>query len=735
MGIIQYIQKDRIRNLAHPIEKIRLKKPVVNIFLGDFQTEEVRVLPELMDKRVGTVDKIQYAQIVCKGAASHIKEEHFTTVRISDLPYENKLGLQEREAFKKDIEKSHSLGVELKKYVNKVYNSVTQYSYQEAGRIRINVILKVDDLMAACVDRLVTECKDRFGESFPEYVYIDIYCILDEYLYDQNSAERNAYSYLAIEEVSRLSKAPDLVFNTYCLSNRSSEGVLTPDCIDKLMTVIGLSMIIKDGESAADKYNSFNEDRLRMKSMEDKKSIFSMGYLQFEKPDHVIKLILLKQILIEMQGKLRLVDDDIFTRLNITEDYLKVLCRKAGFKEITGSDTEILYPIVKDTDMKVYDLVGMTNRDALERLFGRNLDAFYEINLKNDGRVTTVLEQSITELRGILNDLCKDGGYSINEIFNLLSDKSKVVEKLNKLFELYSDAIAGVNNDLKRWQSGDVLTRNLKETVKGTDEPRIYYGLAATYLNLLSKIASVDFKRQVLSCYQEEVSQIRGKYESSLQLIQAAIDELEANIQLQLTQELELQVGNCNQYYSRLFTEIIHKKYSTGFQKFKAEVNQNANNGTLDENTLYQLLVEFASTLEDEPCFGEDFTIEMVKRLSDYKSGSRILGSKADIYNLAYATIRDKQEFYLKIVQNSQFNKQICFFAHESDEFIEHIIDRMNQDNMQNISIFYERDFNSIDMLYIVGCFSKEQIDVFQSNWKKSYEVLCQDGSGAVEHE
>ncbi|MDF2540710.1 MAG: hypothetical protein K0S47_428 [Herbinix sp.] len=729
MGIIDYIQTDQKKKTIHPIEKVRLKKPILNLFLGDFSTGDIRVFMNLLDKHIGTVEKIQFCQLLCKGMTSHYKDDRFQVIKIMDVAYDNKYGVTEREMFAEKFQNSPMVQSELKRYINRIYNCVAQYQYQEPGRIRINLIIKAEDPMAAVLKNLIQLLKNKLEEYFPEYVYLDVYCILDEFIKEQYDTQKNAYSYLTLKELGELSMSQELINNVFCLSNKNSQGVLYQNCMDKIMSAIAYVIIMKDGISAINMSNSFQEDRLNVKSIENNRTFFSMGYLQLEKQDRSIELVLLHQILKEMQGNIRPVDDEIFSQLFITEESLKSLCKKVGFREISSEEIDLFYPIIRNHDIKPSDLVGMTNREALGKLFGTNLEIFYELNFKCDAKAKDLLETNLIDFRKVLQGICRDQGHSIYEIYHLLSDENKILAKLNKMVKDYTDITLGFQNDLKRWLGNDVVTRNIREKMKGTKEPIIFYSLAVEYINLLCKKASVEFKLQVIKGYLSEALLIREKYEKSFCFIQNTQEELEDNINLSLDQELTLRVGNLMKYYSYTFSALIRNKHQVKFQELNRRINQAITEDGIDVNYFYQLLVEYAADFCEEDCFKEDFTIEMVKRLFDFRQGSLILKDQSDVFNLAYGTILDNQEFYLKVVQSSQLNKHICFFANENNAFIDHVVERMQQDHRKNqISIFYEHNYNSIDMIYLVGCFEKEQIGVYHGIWKSAYEELCSKG-------
>lgn len=742
MGIMNYIRKGKQDRSARFADHVLLNRPVVNLFLGDFDPLEINCLKDMFESRICSSDRALYANLIM-GESTNIettKEVHtiFLGLNPENIAYDE----TGRVALHEHLANHPVLDNVLRSYGGDVFNKVSVYEFQYKGQIRVNLLIKAQDLAAAALDIVIERVKSIWEEFFPEDIMIDVYCLLDERQTMEYADERKAFSYKTVFALSELAARDNLLNMVYLLSNINSKGVLKPNNAMELIAPIALMEMIKNGKTNGDSHHKllYQDARFKSISVNKNNSFCSFGRLQFGKPDEIIELIIYKQLLQGLYGNMLNIDrDDLRTRIDLSQNRLDSLFVKHFGSNSLGNDSAF-YSIVKNPNFQVSSLIGMSNKEAINQLFGGNLDLFFQLNYYKgyQDKAEEVIQDEILNLKNSLEQLYKQNSYSIYEVANLLGEDEVITNTLNKLLSQNTDNKNAQQMLFAKWKEANADASDLKTEIKGIKEPAVIYRLAGEYISLQNKALISEFNLDMIRGYKLSIGELREKYHKSILTLDEAKEELDRFIHMQLEEGLPLQTGNCVNYYSQIVSQLITGRYKMEYEILIDSINQAISFGELTQEKLYLFLHQFSDKyIVKEKVFEDTFTVEMVKRLMNFEYEGKLMASQEDIYHAAYQTITDQLQYNIKIVEtnveNNQLNKEICFIVDTYNEFIDYVIEKLNQyQNHYKINIFHEKDGSSMDILYLEGGFGPNQYGAMNT-WQKSLDRISKKSTDVKE--
>lgn len=727
MKFTECIQKNR-KSKLRKMENIELLKPVVNLFLGDFAELEEAILVDFLDERIGSREKINYAGL-CFGGGAAAHNGKVKVLQASDADFKTEYGLKNRSLFKDAVLGSKQLELAIGDYSSEIFNRVARYTYQLKGIIRINVIIKAESHYSAVLDHVIALFKQKFGILYTEGVYVDVYCILDqrEYSRKQNADERKAFNYLSLTELNRIAGDGDKINMAFCLSNYDSRDRLMGDSnetsIRSILTAVGLMIIAKDGISASKSGSAdyYNDLQFKVNSRQHPGHIYSLGYMRLEKIPEAIEYITYKSVL-EMyrESNPRPNLDAALERLGI-KPFQSIGDRVVGAPAL---NRPILTSMVKDTTVGTAELNYKTRGEIINDVYGKNIDLFIEFNNKDDyeSRLANEIEVRTKNVKDFFDRLLRVENasvYAVNEIINAVVDSLKTT--ISSDYNTGSQAAA----NLEEWLNGKERVVGQTELVRETKEPVVFYKMAEEYSRLKLDVLKSEIYGMEYDCLLDVFRELSSKYQKIIDTLQTTSGELEEGIDviLESENESELRAGNCEEYYSSL----VRTTASANKNQFKNFIQQL--NGTIctdyNEEKLFNSILAYCNdAILADNAFGDDFSVEMLKRLKDYKK----LRTEDDIYNMAYNTILDNQTFFVNYISTGSINNEICFFVNTNSRFVESTSERMQELRMENkIKVFYEDHFGGIDILFMEGCFAVQNIHGFPA-MEQVYKKLNAEG-------
>lgn len=711
MKITDCIQKQKENRLKRKRENIELLKPIVNIFLGSFSNDKADALIKLLDSRIGDSDKVNYSMLDFGAGGESLTIAKVRTLAVSDLKGVAEYNLNGRRALLEKVNSSQELEKVIGDYASEIFNKVARFTYQLKGIIRINILLKAENTQAVALERLIALLKQKFGVLYTEGVYIDVYCLLDqrEYSQNQNSDERKSFTYLTLCELNRLAEDDGKINMAFCLSNYDSMDRLMTDSnvTKRILTSMGLMAIVKDGICANSNTvgESYDDTSFKSNSRQYKGNLFSLGYMHLEKIPDAIDYVAYRSVLgryRESERKINL--EAILERMELNEVALNSFSSSVIGRPVANPD--ILLSMVKDTEVSVSELNYKTRGDILKDVFGNNLILFFEMNNKAgyEKRLEAELGKKLQAMKLVLDNLYRNDHYTVYEISALLKDLAAFLEDY---ISKNLDKSSVPSGRLDEWTNGKEKIVGKIDTVRETKEPVVFYRMAQDYLHIKLEELQYEVYSKLLDYLKDKIENWSGYYENLVTMLDSAIDELDDGLIEILEGELELQGGNCRDYYSNRVNYILDKNRN-GYKDFIQKLNEDICAGLYKEDAYFNRMIAYCNDniLTDE-CFDDDFSVEMLKRLKDYKQ----IHTDEDVYNMAYNTILDNQTYFINFIATGAINNEICFFVNTKSRFVDNKNSRIQDLRARNkIKIFYEDHFDGVDILFIEGCFGVDKI-------------------------
>ncbi|MHB8128069.1 MAG: hypothetical protein ACYDEX_03630 [Mobilitalea sp.] len=719
MGITDYIQRKKSNQTFVKPENITLRKPIVNVFVGDFDDKFLQEFTQIFDKRLGFTEKVNYSCIMFKDSSQRLTNiERIRYINITDCSLGTQYNLTSRKELAIAIDKSSKLEEEFQDYVNDLFNIIARYSYEDKGFTRINIILKAEALEAAGLKQYIQSIKKNFNKYYSEQVIVDVYCIFDQKGYRKNEygEERSACSYLTLKELNELAEDTSVINMAFLLSNINSKEKLDVDSISDIMTAISMMMIAKDGVSKGDRHR-YNDLDFRSDCKRSGRNLYSLGYLKLETVELAMKDIAYKALIDELITSRQDMTLDIrLVRMNMTETDIINKCREiASLHELTDN---IFEPMIKNSNTSVVGIMHDTRETSIYNIYGHGLEQFCVKNLcyDRDKLLDKLTEDNTFQLKKFIEDLYHSDHYSVQEIDSLLSMLQEYFEELIKNTQ---SELQASETDIYNWLGQHEQNFDHKAIHKETKEPSIFYTMANYYVNRRLRTYLCQVKLLIYNEYCELLSKLSKPYHTMVQLLHCASKDLQEEISNTLSNEMKLKAGNFEPYYKQITMNIIKKDVS--IMNFIRQFSEEICSGKLTEENIFERIVGYCDDyILTKDCYIQDFSNEMIARLKHYDK----FNDDVDIYNVAFDTILDHQFYYISIIGTDELNREICFFVNPKNNFVEQTNARMDVLRSNNrLKLFAEDDFDLVEILYMEGCFDVQTIYLFD-NYKEIYERL-----------
>ena len=719
MGIVEYLKKKKKSGQSWKRDNIELLRPVVNIFLGEFNENEIAILKATLEERIGVTQKVFFCRI-CLGNQETNVEEGVYRFTFSDVnsvkPYEVSAWNTLRQA----AEQSVGLKKNVLDFVNNVFNAVSTVSYMSKGRIRLNYILKMDSVDAAVLPTIVKVFNECFSEYFSNGVYADAYCLLDQkgYNCEEYGEERKALNYRNLTELDALT-AKKLIKLTYIISNYTSQNYLEVDYITDQMQTIALNLIIKDGKTIGSEANAYSNDSFMQETGNYKGNFCSLGKLKLEVNEEIRSSVVYKAVfddLCQSEFSDKLVEG-LIKSMNIDKNDLEMkineLFVNRGFAE------QMFYPMVISKQINNMDFISAKRKELIENIYGRNLEFFWDLNYGvNLEMCDQLIDNIVKRINQTLADAYKNNECSLAEISRAITRAEDIFKKNVQEYECsYYD----MKKSFEEWLERNSEIGNIKDKVKETDTIRAVYILACQYMEKRTAIVNAENYYYVCRGCLQGIKDSAVYYKNQADTIERASFELKELISDMEQDNVSLVAGNMNTYYTRITKEYLQE--SAEYKEFKRDINNKICSRELVSDGIFDAIVQFCEkVILNSERYPDDISVEMLKRLKNYNH----MTTDEAIYDLAFETIMNSKKYYANHTEFGQVYQAVCFLVNPGNEFVKCTNERMNTLLInQQMKIFYENYYNGMDVLYMEGCFDVQVL--YQYNlYRKAWEELTQ---------
>ena len=137
MGFIDFIQKKEGRNYNQRGGGLNLRQPLVNILLGQFEERELQALLDGFSSQMTPQGQVFWLSTRRTGSDAVI---------CLPVPAVERYSFEARKELQTYAGTSEELKHGLEKAVREIFNSAMEHIYAEQGRIRLNFLVKTDEL-------------------------------------------------------------------------------------------------------------------------------------------------------------------------------------------------------------------------------------------------------------------------------------------------------------------------------------------------------------------------------------------------------------------------------------------------------------------------------------------------------------------------------------------------------------------------------------------------------------
>lgn len=710
MGILEIFEKYSAGSFRDKAQYIRLSKPVLNIFVGDFKTEELKTLTDLMENRVGTVKSIQYA-LLCFGKKQNKPEnERIKVFRFEKAATPKEFSLEARLEFQESVEKNCDFEERFSAYIEEISDAVSTEQYSYRGQIRVNLLIRAEEFEAAALKYWLPVMQNLLSDYFPNMVRTDAYVFLDQRAQGgKYGNQKRAFTYLTLEEIDQMAKAGAIQM-PFCLSNQTSQNCLELYSMQDRIRTAGLMMLVKDGITSERGENSYSDEEFASDcSGYGDESWYSLGHFHMDVEEELIKLIVCRELLRQLlSGNDDLHLDDYLRRLELMEVQIQDECRE--MIAIPQTVDRIFYSMVKNTGVNAAGMVSNSRKNIIDAVYGANLDLFFQLNCGMLWK-ERMEEQMQTRKQKITStfEAFQQEGTSLADMNRIMG---WMLECLNDVLKKKEQEEEAKRSELEVWCTERAGIANLRDRSKETGEPVAFYRLGQQYLAKKASSLHATMMRCALERYIEIIEQIRKPYQASYRMLETAERDLTGAIfrlEREEKDKREILVENCQIFYGALTQKLV--KNRAEIQAFLRSLEESMKGSSFNENNIFMRLIEFCGTnIMFLPEFEKNFEREMLQRLM----GSERFDNKESIYELVITTIMENQKFYALVDTYQTPACEICFLVNSDNEFVKSTSEYMQRlRTNQQMKLFKEEHFDDMDVLFMEGRFDIKNLHLF----------------------
>lgn len=667
-------------NLYEKVVLTYVKKPVLNIFLGDFDNDTNK-LSEIFDVKSISKGDIQLLHIRLDESLGDILC-HYNPGKYS-ITFNNKNTLR------------NDFNVMSPELINKICIYAKQHRYEEKGKLSVNIVLSSSDKLYKFLDMILQEMELLLKKAFVNGVDVSLFNVYEEnFNVNLNQSKENLDFISIIYDI--VNKHLKIVNGVYFLSNYNNNEIYTNTFITNILYQISLYIRIKvvNNRVLFENFKGFSENEFlyisdylkKIHKFSSTQYCCALGAFKLNKPDKFIKEIIELSILNQNQRKLSLSTSQILYELKLNS-----LLLSTEINNLLTHMSNITKKVKFSNSVQCYN----TWIDKLKEKYKLSLIQDNFVNESNK-LLANYIEEKVSKTQYLLYVLVNEKSLSVYNLKELLNN---VIKQLSTELKKCNDENCKLEDELNAWEENQhptkfpnfILNLYTNSNIVNFIEFFLLKNWKKTYLKLLKNKLIIQF-------YESFIKYFSGMFDLSLHS-QKTIEQNRQSIKYQIIQsssELDsMQIKNTVEHYSCLITSL--------FDKDNYNLNENLfcdnlfNEGSFEEavqNTMKRVK-KVATKIYDE-------YVRDINYLEEFCS--RVGTDKSDAYSIFLDELYGSNPVTLRVIENEKLYKQLCICVPYDFEVDDDLIEAIkSSENYENINIIKTSEVKNMHVLCVNG--------------------------------
>lgn len=667
-------------NLHEKVVLTYVKKPVLNIFLGDFDNDTNK-LSEIFDIKSLSKGDIQLL---------HLRlDESLDNIIYDYNPGKYSITFNNKNTLRNDF---NMMSPEL---INEICIYAKQHRYEEKGKLSVNIVLSSFDKFYEFLDMILQEMELLLKKAFINGVDVSLFNVYEEnFNVNLNQSKENLGFISNIYDM--VNNHLKIVNGVYFLSNYNNNEIYTKTYITNILYQISLYIRIKvvTNRVLFENFESFSENKFlyisdylkNIHKFSATQYCCALGIFKLNKPDRFIKEIIELGILNQNQRKLSLSASQILYKLQLNS-----LLLSTEINNLLTHMSKITKKVNTSSSVQCYN----TWMDKLKEKYKLSLIQDNFVNESNK-LLASYIEEKVSKTQYLLYFLVNEKSLSVYNLKELLNS---IIKQLSTELKKCNDENCKLEDELNTWEenqhpikfSNFILKLYTNSNVVNFIEFFLLKKWKKIYLKLLKNKLIIQF-------YESFIKFFSSMFDLSLHS-QKTIEQNRQSIKYQLMQsssELDsMQLKNTLEHYSCLVTSL--------FDKDNYNINENLFCDNLFNEASFEEAVQ--NTMKHVKKVATKIFDEYVRDINYFEEFCNRVGTdKGDAYSIFLDELYGSNPVTLRVIENEKLYKQVCICVPYDFEVDNDLIEGIkSSENFENINVIRTSEVKNMHVLCVNG--------------------------------
>lgn len=591
---------------------------------------------------------------------------------------------------------------DVRNVLNDIQNKFMRKNYTDAVTRRVYFVYNLHEEQDINIHEAITVIKDFF-RMMNNIPFVDVYGFVDETrCNDSEFCRLIADAYTELKWIS-----DNKICNmAYILSNLNSVGTVT-DFSNQYQAIAQYSVLkdcrVPKSDSIFNSYNSYDERNFidNCVSKNPQGCFYSIGTKKLDKPENILRFTILREILNE-NSTLYVTDAD---------DLVKLINSIGSMQELFFENLDMIFEKFAETCAKNVRSLAVDLNAGIPALQGAALDTFFGVYSAGVNYVDLYFEVNFEKeaeglIKAEIKNICGDFSTLIkrcldNKVFGFFSVKKILLDLKNKLFRetrvRLENEIEESARHIRGWLND--RTKNYNNKFLGvldrvSDLP---FRLAVEYIYIKSQYMKNQEYLYAFGQWEKLFDKYSEEFNTISSNIVSAVNFLDACIKDGLDSEPAVISENFEDYYTTLTHDYIRNNFSDYFGRLYGSFYDF---GHEDIEILFKQCDDYALEMMLNDDFSENIYSEIYKRISADKNTQ--FYSPEKITELISSEIINRKIYFSNISFSEKLYEITCFITEDTK-----LIEKFKN---TNISVFFDNTDKSLNIIYLAGVFSLEQL-------------------------